>query len=813
MDLGNLAAIDKDRITRELDIAAVARLYGVEIRDDGMGFCPFHKNENSPALSYFVGDDGKRRLNCHGCGWQGDVIDFVGRKASLSYGDALGECARLLASGLEAPPAEDLPPADFRDRIDLARKAAHDDALPLVEMLAKRRSPIDVAWLLSEFRLGISGGDLLIPHYAVGEEQAHAVKRRSPDGSKSSLSGSRLRHLYGSWRDRRCKDVVVVEGESDTWLVSWLYRDQRVDVLGTPRGVSANVDPEWVEQLAGRNVTLLFDSDTAGRTGLRKWVKALHGRVESLRIAHLPEANDSSSVPLATLVTVLREATAVEDLYALPVYAGGSCYWRRPAGKKEDDGPKPITDFRLKILRRVEVPERRIVWDVELPNGRQVSLGSDDLVDARSFARWANRFGLSVQATASDVQHLIRLLEQQSLYVPRVLGISLAGWHAGSFVLPQPVGTLGTPAYAFVAPEIDARWQDRLRLAPGTPDGSVPAVLASLHRAEVMTPILGWVAAAPLRAICAQFPTLGVMGSAGAGKTTLVSEVLATFGFSDGTPITISNTTPHGVWGMVGSTNAIPVWFDEYRYGAREDGLRALDQSIRDAWNGSSALRGGVGENKSALVTFPATAPILVTGESAFQEQSHAERMVIVSLPREGRSADALAMLRTLPRAGFGRDYLEWLIWAAQTGELDAPPALNDRPEQAVAVVRWGYATLCRYVKQRYGRQMPEWDETLIRAEQASMADSSPIIDAIRELNAATDPVTGGLVVWQQGTDVCVRFGRLPSLVRQHTSIVLPGNAKAIQKWLKDRFPDAYEMRDVGQYLVLPGASQVVFGG
>lgn len=812
MDFRQMAAMDKDRIVRELDVAAVAAIYGVTFDSSGMGFCPFHDNKNTPALASFVGDDGKRRLHCHGCGWRGDVIDFVGAKEQVAYAAALARCAELLADGLEAPPAPERELVDFRGAVTDARSAAATEPLPIMELLAERHSPIDLAWLLQEFRLGVRGQEILVPHYAVGEETPHAVKVRGPRGGKSSLSGSRLKHLYGAWRDRRCKDVIIVEGESDTWLLAWLYKDERIDVLGLPRGVGSQVDPEWVEMLAGRRVLLLFDADDAGRRGLRRWVPAIFEKAEAVLVGHLPESTDPSSCRLEELFTALREAARVVDVSGLPVFRSGDRFWRQPPKSRADDGPKPITDWPVRVLRRIEVPGRRIVFEVELPNGRIDTLSSEDLGDARGLTRWANRHGLAVQASTSDVQHLLRLLEQESIFVPRVTGVSLAGWHEGSFVFPQPVGTIGTPAFAYVAPEIDAKWEERLRLAQGSPDGDVAPTLARLHRPDVMTPLLGWAAAAPLRALCAQFPSLGVMGAAGAGKTTLLAEVLTTFGFSDGTPITISNTTPHGVWGMVGSTNALPVWFDEYRFGAREDGLRALDQSIRDAWNGSSALRGGVGENKSALVTFPATAPIVVTGESAFQEQSHAERMVIVSLPWEGRDADALAQLRELRRDGFGRDYLEWLLWAIETDELDAPPALNDRPEQAVAVVRWGYATLRRYVKQRYGRAIPLWDESLIRAEQTAMADSSPILEAIREMFGATDPATGGLVVWVRGEDVFVRHGRLPTLVRQHTTIVLPGNSSAIRKWLADRFPGAYECREGGRYLVLPGARGEIFG-
>ena len=50
--------------------------------------------------------------------------------------------------------------------------------------------------------------------------------------------------------------------------------------------------PEWVEMFRRRNVTLVFDSDPAGEFGLARWIKALKGVANELRIAKLPEGED-----------------------------------------------------------------------------------------------------------------------------------------------------------------------------------------------------------------------------------------------------------------------------------------------------------------------------------------------------------------------------------------------------------------------------------------------------------------------------------------------------------------------------------------
>lgn len=814
MDFAHLARYDRETLTRSLDMAALCAVLGIELDSSGMGFCPFHDNKNTPAFSTFIGEDGKPRFHCHGCGARGDVLDLVGLKLNLSYGDALHACVEYAESGLPEPAPRDSEPVDFAPTVDNARSHAAADASLITLFLAERNSPIDPAWLITEFRLGIAGNEILMPHYARGVDTPHAVKRRLPDG-KRSLSGSRLRHLYGDWRDRGRKTVFLVEGESDTWTLAWDMRDAQVDVLGLPRGVDANPETEWIDLLRGRHVYLAFDGDDTARRGLKKWAGALLEAADSIHIVHFPEGSDLSAVSAEERAVAIREAKYVRNPASLPVTKGSNAYLREPssAAAEKGAGPAPLTDWLLTILRRVEVPGKRIYFDVELPNGRRVRISDADLRNSDTITRWCNPHGLAWRGRGADTQELLRLFELEALFVPRVLGVDLAGWHEGSFVFPEPAGTIGSPAYAYTPPDIDAQWDKRLCLAPGSPSRDIPDLLVRLHTPEVMTPIVGWIAAAPLRALCPQFPTLGVMGSAGAGKTTIMSEALKTFGYSDGTPQSVANTTSHGVWGQVGSTNAIPVWFDEYRFGAREDGLRALDQAIRDAWNGAASMRGGVGDNKSALVSFPALAPICVTGESAFQEQSHAERMVIVSLTRDGRNRTALEALQSCTRQGFGRDYLEWLLRAHDGDLLPAPPALSDRMEQAVAVVGWGYEIFRAYCRDSYGLTLPDFDASLILDEQRSLTDTPPIFEALREFHNVSDR-SGHLVVWCAEDDVCVRYGRLTRLTQSETTIVLPGNDKALRKWLTEQFPGTREMRGgvAGRYLVLPSARTTIFG-
>ena len=49
-----------------------ARMYGIEVKRNGMAVCPFHDDRN-PSMKV------DKRFHCFGCGEDGDVIDFTSK--------------------------------------------------------------------------------------------------------------------------------------------------------------------------------------------------------------------------------------------------------------------------------------------------------------------------------------------------------------------------------------------------------------------------------------------------------------------------------------------------------------------------------------------------------------------------------------------------------------------------------------------------------------------------------------------------------------------------------------------------------------
>lgn len=307
LDIGSLRVPDLRAVTRGLSIVAVAAGYGVLFGEDGLARCPQH-DDDRPSMSWFTGDDGKQRVKCHACGWGGDVIDLVRSFQEMTFPTALSFCQSLLDEGLtyEAP---ETPRADPETSARWAHACADAHSRLQPELLAQIVPAEAVSWVSKAFWLGHTGdGTLVMPHVSPAGA-VEAVKIRARDGGKRSMPGSRLRNLYGIWHWQELPErVVLCEGESDTWVVSWLLRGRGIAVLGLPRGVASAIESEWVEQLDHRTVDLLFDGDAPGRRGMARW-QAEIGDKTDCRALVLPDGQDARSAPSGDVLALLDQAT------------------------------------------------------------------------------------------------------------------------------------------------------------------------------------------------------------------------------------------------------------------------------------------------------------------------------------------------------------------------------------------------------------------------------------------------------------------------------------------------------------------------
>lgn len=108
-DLARIVAGVRDRFP----LSGVASKAGVKLVRAGRelkGCCPFHPDK-TPSFTIY-GDD--RRAHCFGCGWSGDVLDFVQQAYAVKLPEAIGMLDGGALRELEQQRAPAKPKADMR---------------------------------------------------------------------------------------------------------------------------------------------------------------------------------------------------------------------------------------------------------------------------------------------------------------------------------------------------------------------------------------------------------------------------------------------------------------------------------------------------------------------------------------------------------------------------------------------------------------------------------------------------------------------------------------------------------------------------
>ena len=317
-----------------------------------------------------------------------------------------------------------------------------------------------------------------------------------------------------------------------------------------------------------------------------------------------------------------------------------------------DGKTEVVSSFIIKPIEIVKLPDNTEVLLCDLltergPSIKNVVFNRDTWNSANNFKK--SLTSLDTQWTGSDnnVQFLLRLVTNDD-GVNRGLGTSVYGYFKNKFVLPNMVlgasGVLEKPDVKFI-PQFITDVGDRLDVRPN--DDEIEDIakrvgddIFNLNDADTMLPLIGWFFAAPYRTIIMEqqksgFPVLCVWGTQGSGKTSLISNVLwPMFGMKDGRPYSATQT-PFTLLRAASVTNAIPIFFDEYKPNdMRKDRLDAFNRLLRCSYMGEVVQRG---QSNLNVVSFKIDAPMVIAGEALPNEgnQAMGERIITSSPSKE----------------------------------------------------------------------------------------------------------------------------------------------------------------------------------
>jgi hypothetical protein len=779
---------DVEQLKKDLAIAYVLDTYGVQYYSESgklRAKCPFHDDQNP---SFDVYGETLSRWGCLACGKGGDVLDLVNEfdkiEKFVHLKDRCGDLYReQRRSGWAGPRAgvKRRYDAEAGSQLVLASESAGSGPwLKLHQLLGKNVRAVDPEVIRLDYRLGSQADETIIPYYN-RDLDLIAYKRRRPGGKAMAAPGADFSDvLYAEWLDDGRGPVLLCEGESDVWAAGPALPDW--NVMGIPTGVLSN--PVQASRLKGREVVLAFDGDSAGRSGLLRWYAVLEPLAKSVRVVVMPD--DADIAEIDDIEEAVNGAVSVPPIpERISAMADG--LYRNPKSEKTE--PEALSNWAI-------LPERQLVgdgldaWEAVLsPSNRSAVITTHDLAGKRQLVDWSSRHGGSWYGSDTDCQHLQAWLQAIQPFLAAGFTTQIAGLHNNHFVYPG--GSIGPDHWVYAAGKQDVELHRYLGHL--TDEGQWDAELfikqiramRALHNPSVMDPIMSWLALAPLRSLINPFPALAVLGGSGSGKTTLLETVLRAFTGSE-IGINLASTTRFAIQAMVASTNSFPVWFDEYRPGAAQDAITALDQIIRDSYNGHGSIKGGMGDHWAQVRMLKAEAPLVISGEDAFTETSHLERLVTVYLPQEGRSSQALNFVQSWGPTLFPHRWMEILRYGLLNEDFSLEVTPADEPNLAprmnynLGVLRLGWSILELYTERISGAFLGEPDfSRVIETWQMDNA-GNPILDALRWVQS--EPDASAFRVEADGM-MHVKPRNFVNFVKK-AGFLLPGQEKAVRRYM-----------------------------
>jgi hypothetical protein len=767
---------------------------------DLMYLTPWRQDSN-PSLACYPERDGQTvdRWRDMARGEGGDILDLIGTLAPKyeSFSERLEVARKMYARFTQetdwTAPEPERSTGSFdveAARAELQQWSLDQDTELLETWLHEREDylhNISAGWLHRTFKVHAYAGEIKAPYLDRSGELV-VYKYRKPGEKFKSASGTRSMWtlFYGEWLDTDpSRPVVLCEGEPDVW--SGTHASQDYVFFGLPSG--AGTRPEKMQtRLAGRRILIAMDGDEAGRAASLLWATEL-SKNNTVEIVPVPEDKDLSSV--ADIPGLLRQARPYEPaMPGIMVIAG-----RYHRTSKNGEPGMQLGDFNLTPLRVMTSQEGALSYEVT--DGRREHLIlSEDLASKNTMRRWAASRGMTWAGSDTDVALVSSRLKADSIFCPSEGSSDIAGLHNGHIVWAD--GSIGDSKVRYIP--FGNKVKLDIQVSEGVGDHRLIYAMREMNDHAITDPILAWAAVAPFRSLLDKFPVLNVAGTSGSGKTTTVQAIIPVL---TGSHIfkTLSSSTPWAVEAFIGSTNAFPVVFDEYRPGARSEAMVRLEQLARDAYNGYESSKSSGGDSWNVAQNTRTDAPLCIAGEQSITETSHAERMILVNIlrpkqrdPKHQRALDFIASAD----GTLAHDYLTFVVRtvAEKPSLLVRPagaPTLPDRVRFNLGVLELGWRLLNDFLALKGAAPLdaPDWSGIIATTEEVTA--TNPTLEA---LSWAIGDRFASQNVWVDDDELVVQAAGFVSDVRKSGVFVLPGNnAKTISDQLKADYGAFYTRR------------------
>ncbi len=250
--------------------------------------CPFHHERTAS----FCVDDEACSARCFGCGWYGDIYDFVMEDRDLGFRDAFIHIAGKASQSPKAVGAKKPSKIAKRKGISLTKQETETiqaackklaDHEHLWDRVASKRGwkPETIKKLADEGVLGWNQGALAFI-YETGMKLRNWPHR-------DFLWEFGVPSVWRRGQIGEATEVFICEGETDaiSLIDKGLVDDPTIAVIALPSASTITEDLSIL--VSGKNVTLCMDNDEAGERATEKLIELLEPVCASLQTFNFEE--------------------------------------------------------------------------------------------------------------------------------------------------------------------------------------------------------------------------------------------------------------------------------------------------------------------------------------------------------------------------------------------------------------------------------------------------------------------------------------------------------------------------------------------
>ncbi len=482
---------------------------------------------------------------------------------------------------------------------------------------------------------------------------------------------------------------IEVGKEFDPARVCYLSLDPHLYVNTNATPVSLNIPSDFSPQKKSKKKKKLYQSapqgaKAGGETGRTPHLTSLIGKYiqsgfdenHTLEIAKL--VNKQNNPPL----TDDKVEDTVKDLYeryrkeetSVKFIIKNNSYYKKTGGTE-----KQITSFIILPKTLIYLDDSDcLICDVQSFRGKtytDIILTNTDWHTKQKFLKALGKQDCTFTGSDNDLQALCQFIQTQEFKEKKgtkIIGLIDGTWVVKDFnitkdeILSEPViipyekGTdafLNRISYKTLT---DAEFQ--------TTFSAFYDHILKVNKPNKILAYLGWIFATPVKPLIKEysgsFPLLFNHGGFGSGKTSYAENLFGRLvGYVDPKPNSCTLSS-FAMLKLLGSTNAIPLWFDELKLSdMAPTETDNIFRYMRRVYTGEILTKG---QQDQTVIEYHLLAPMAVMGEWAINQPALLERVILIRsqniIKKDAEMQRSFNIIKGLELEGFMPRYIQFLL-------------------------------------------------------------------------------------------------------------------------------------------------------